>query len=448
MVGARRVDNSTSDWRTLTSDPDRSLEAHRVRVGTAGEVTYASEAFRPVLIFGPQRSFKTSGFAIPAILDWDGPTVVTSVRRDVLDDTIAWRSKIGNVYVFDPSGSLKGTKYEQYRHSWDFLDHCRTWDDCVRMGNALTEAGRLGGISEEGFWFSLAGQLLAPHLFAASQPSRTLADVIRWIKTQEESEVRDILTTLGHDEAIASAENAWQREDRARSSVYTTTSSVLRVFDYDTVAVDDPPFLDIDGFLGSASDTIYICAPPDEQEEFKPLFTGLVRTIVRKVYHRNNQSIDLEEGAVDSRTASAAPAMCPLLLLLDEAGNIAALENLDTLATTAAGTKVQLVTIFHDMSQVEGIYGVYAARSIVNNHSAFMILPGARDTTTLEYVETLLRGERVANSADLSWSGPRPIRGMKRGEGLLIYENLRPIVLELRSKFTDDGLERRVKGES
>ncbi|WP_314221565.1 type IV secretory system conjugative DNA transfer family protein [Streptomyces zaehneri] len=413
------------------------LGPYRVRVGTTPQRLYAAEKYFPVLVFGPQRSGKTSGFAVPALIDWGGPAVVTSVRRDILDDTYQWRQSLGNVYIFDPSGSLARTRYNEFRHSWDILDHCRSWDDCVRMGRALTESGRTGGINgDDSFWYSLSAQLLAPYLFAAAAEGLGMTDVVQWVKTQKKEKVRKVLEDTGNVSALDSAEAVWATDERVRDSVYTTTRSVLRAFDYEDAGVDTPPFLDVDAFLASKADTLYICAPPDEQEEYRPLFTGLIRTIIRKTYDLNIAALDegAESGTVDEAS------ICHLLLLLDEAGNIAPLENLDTLATTAAGTRVQLVSIFHDLSQLSRVYDEFKARSIVNNHPARLVLSGMCDVATLSYFENILRGERVANSKDALWNGPRPIRGIEFGEALLVYGNRQPIVLSLRSRFTDDEL--------
>ena len=455
------VQQEVDDWPNIAVrlGAESSFGAHRVRIGKTNSRIYAAEEFRPVLVLGPQRSYKTSGFAIPTVLEWEGPVVTTSVRHDILDDTYEWRKRVGKISIFDPSNSLKDTIYAEHCYNWNLLGHCRTWDDSVRMGKALTEAGRAGGSQGAGsglldadFWYSMAGKLIVPHLFAASMNGYTMDDVVRWIKTQEEFEVRSLLQATGHEGSIRSAEAAWQREDRARSSIYTTAEQILQVFDYEDNNIFSEPFLNLSEFFDSDSDTIYIVAPPDEQEEYKPLFTGLVRTIIREAYRRNSQVEDKRQqifSMPDARDPNqeheqSRREIVPLLLMLDEAGNIAPLATLDTLATTAAGTCVQMVSIFHDISQIQALYGIYKAQSIVSNHSAFIVLPGARDVTTLTYVESLLRGERVANSVEYKWGGPRPIRSMKRGEALLIYENLRPIVLRLRSKFSDDALSARV----
>ena len=52
---------------------------------------------RPVLaVVGPTGCGKTAGFAIPALLEWEGPVIATSVKADLLDATIAHRRRRGN----------------------------------------------------------------------------------------------------------------------------------------------------------------------------------------------------------------------------------------------------------------------------------------------------------------------------------------------------------------
>ena len=426
----------------------KANEQYRIRVGRTADRVYAAEAFRPVLVLGPQRSYKTSGFAVPAILEWGGPALVTSVRQDILDDSFEWRRRRGQIYIFDPSGTLRGTRYEPYRRTWNPLIHCDSWDDCVKMSRALTEAGKTTGLQEANFWNNLASQFVAPLLLAARQGGLKFANVVRWIKDPMQSqldEVWPLLEAAGNASAMGSYRMSYEMEARARSGVYATLWSAFRVFDYDQVVLDEADVLDLEHFLASEADTLYICAPPDDQEEYRPQFTAVVRTVLREAYKRNSSSLDAwTEPQGPGVSYDGEEERCRLLVLLDEAGNIAALENLGTLATTAAGTSIQLVCIFHDISQMEGVYGSYEAKSIVNNHSALVVLPGCRDTATLAQLENLLRGERVANSLESQWSGPRQIRSMRRGTALLIYENLRPIVLTLRSKFTDERVAARV----
>lgn len=62
----------------------------------------AAEDRASVVVFGPSTvSLKTTGFAIPSVLEWDGPVVATSVKSDLLLTTIERRRKLRLAMVFD-----------------------------------------------------------------------------------------------------------------------------------------------------------------------------------------------------------------------------------------------------------------------------------------------------------------------------------------------------------
>src|SRR3954447_7333064 len=105
--------------------------------------------------------------------------------------------------------------------------------------------------------------------------------------------------------------------------------------------------------LDGGRHTLYLSAPPDEQDRYRPLFTALLGQVIAAAYKqagRANRPLDP-----------------PLLLVLDEAANIAPVENLPTIAATAASMGVQLITVFQDLAQVRLRYG-QAAGTVVNNH--------------------------------------------------------------------------------
>ena len=72
--------------------PARSRRV-RVRQGDRGSVA----------VIGPSRSGKTVN-VIAGLLDWDGPAVVVSIKRDLIDATREAREQKGYTLVFDPSG--------------------------------------------------------------------------------------------------------------------------------------------------------------------------------------------------------------------------------------------------------------------------------------------------------------------------------------------------------
>lgn len=81
-----------------------------------------------------------------------------------------------------------------------------------------------------------------------------------------------------------------------------------------------------------------------------------------------------------------------MLVVLDEAANIAPLRNLGTLATTAAGTGVQLVTVWHSHSQLRARYGADTGDAVAADHPVLLSLPGQRDAETLAALGGLTDG--------------------------------------------------------
>jgi type IV secretory pathway TraG/TraD family ATPase VirD4 len=159
-----------------------------------------------------------------------------------------------------------------------------------------------------------------------------------------------------------------------------------------------------------------------------------------------------------ARHAAGTPLIRPLLVVLDEAANIATPKNLDTIASTAAGTGIQLVTIWQDMAQIKARYGERSA-TVVNNHRAKLVLSGISDEPTLRYISQLA-GDRAyrLDQASFDSSGRhssstghpqyRPLasadalRRIDPGHGLLIYGHLPPARVGLRPWFADPQLQR------
>jgi type IV secretory pathway TraG/TraD family ATPase VirD4 len=136
----------------------------------------------------------------------------------------------------------------------------------------------------------------------------------------------------------------------------------------------------------------------------------------------------------------------PLLVVLDEAANIAPVAELDGLAATCAGSGIQLVTVWQDMAQITARYGARAP-TVLNNHRARLFLSGIADPSTLEYASGLV-GEEEVSMGSLTRDGrggrstttsthrrrllpPEALRQLPRGTGVLIYGERPPIRLRL-----------------
>ncbi|MGC8463328.1 MAG: type IV secretory system conjugative DNA transfer family protein, partial [Acidimicrobiales bacterium] len=434
----------------LLVPPRRGPAAGRVVLGALGRTPVAAEPGQSVLVFGPTRSGKTSAVAVPAILGWEGPVVAASVKSDLLTDTVAYRRRCGTVLCFDPSGTTGEPSCQ-----WSPLDRSATWPGARRAAAGLAEGAKAvaGSLSDGDFWLAAAAKLLAPLLFAAATGGLDMADVVRWVDTGEERAVLDLLETAGEPAALDAAWAHFAREERQRSSVATTAEVVLQPF-ADLADSGGQPGgrsgVRLDpATLVTGPNTLYLCAPAHEQRRLSPLFVAVLH--------------DLVEHVVDQVTATRAPLEPPLLLVLDEAANLAPLPDLDVLASTAAGHGIQLVTVFHDLAQVTARYGPRAP-TVVNNHRVTLLLPGVTDPGTLEHVSILVGdeeamvptatwGARVAASTSAApvrrrLAPPDVLRRLPAGRAVVLAGTLLPTLVSLRPWFRDPVLLARREGRA
>ena len=430
------------DLRPLLVD---RVEAGRLVLGRARGRLVATEPLQAVIVLAPQRTGKSSGIAIPALLEHDGPVIATSIRTDLVEATLARRRRLGTTWIYEPTRQLAGGYPTA---GWDPLHSCGTWQGALRMATRLCEAGQQGAAMHDGaFWSATAAKLLAPLLYAAAVSDRTMAEVVRWVDRQEEREVRLELDLAGEPAALDAAEASWAREERIRSSAFTTAEVALRAFADPAVgASTELGEITAERLYDGGSHTLYVCAPNHEQDRLRPLFSGLLGQLIAAAYDRH---------------AAGAPIAKPLLLLLDEAANIAPLADLDTLASTAAGTEIQLVSIWQDLAQIQARYHQRAA-TVVNNHRAKLVLSGISDQPTLDYISRLAGDTEVArqsNSTDRDGrrsttdsTDHRPLtpadtlRRLPPGHGLVLYGHLPPARIELRQWFNDKPLRRLAGG--
>ncbi|HXQ19015.1 MAG TPA: cytochrome P450 [Acidimicrobiales bacterium] len=400
-----------------------------------------AERAQSIAVIGPTQSGKTTGLAIPAILSWRGPVVASSVKTDLVRDTRGWRATRGRVWCFDPS-SATGLPADP----WSPLRSARTWPGARRVAADLTEVTRAATTSADGeFWYATAAKLLAPLLFAAATGDRTMADVVRWVDTQEVAEVLELLEAANVRAAIDAARATWQRDERQRSAVFTTAETLLEPF------ADAPARPDGDGPIDPAAllrgeHTLYLCAPAHDQRRLRGLFSAVVK--------------DVLETAFSASARAGRPLDPPLLVVLDEAANIAPLAELDGLAATCAGHGVQLVTVWQDLAQLTARYGARAA-TVLNNHRGRIFLSGIADPSTLDHASHLVgETEVLAPTVTRDPAGgrstatatqrrpllaPHALRQFPAGTGLLVYGTLPPARIAVRPWWTDPRLAGRAR---
>lgn len=419
------------------------------RLGPRGPLI-AAEARRSVLVVAPTQAGKTSRFVVPGVLRWDGPLVVTSVKSDVLRLTYAERQRRGRVHVFDPTGQ---TGYPTAK--WSPLLTCTDYPAAEQVASWLVEAaGDARAGDNARFWESLGSKLLAPLLFAAAQAGGGVRQVASWVDRRETKEVTQLLGYLADVDALDAWAATCAREERQRDSVYATAESILKAFASpsareatDVVGADYLAGRVIDvRRLVAEGETLYLVAPAHAQARLRPLFEALVQAVLR--------------AAQDAYASTGQPLDPALLLMLDEAANIAPLRELATYASTGAGQGIQICSVWQDLAQIQSIYGRNAA-TVVNNHTARVFLPGSADLATLDQTSRMIgEFERQRTSVSIGGDGHRSIstssattraapveylRQLPAGSAVVLYGRDPALRLHTTAWYNDPLLRRQVE---
>jgi type IV secretion system protein VirD4 len=438
-----------ADPRDLTVLRGRAASGRLALGRYRGRLLHA-EHRHALVAFGPPQSGKSAGLAVPALLEWDGPAIASSIKTDLLAATLARRESLGRVFVFDPF-ALAGVP----SHTWSPLRAARSWDGALEVAWRLAAAGELDQRGVEGgdFWGIAAEQRLAPLLYAAAATGAGIDTVVRWAYGQGVRDLHQALAQLAGDardeaelDGAGAAYDAVQafeaQADRTRSSIEATAQALLRAYRF-TRVVRSAAGCEItaDRLLDERA-TLFLIGDAKASRLLRPLFLALLSEVVDRAYER--------------ATRSGGRLKLPLLLCLDEAGNVAPLPNLAEVASTAPSHNIQLVSIFHDLQQARSRFGKQA-ETVVNSHRARMLLPGVADLETLRYFAGLVGEEEARDLTHTTGVGGttrstarrrRPLiaaealRQLPDRHALLLYGRLPPVQLKLRTWFDDPRLRR------
>jgi type IV secretion system protein VirD4 len=435
------------DLRALVVRHDTSLTGRIVLGRTRWRQTIATPQRQSLLVFGPTLSGKTSSFVIPTLLRWRGPVIATSSKVDMLLAALPARSRRGQVWLFDPffAAGIPAIR-------WSPLVGSKTWPAALDMAYWLTQAASVAHtVQNADFWETLARTLLAPLLLAAANhPGGSMGHVLAWANQPElASEVFSVLEALHaqdpDDPGPGLAQSALSAcigaDTRRRDSIYGTAQVLLDVYRYPAV-VDMATGCDIDrhqflrGFNddGTPADhTVFVYSPEHRQDQLRPLIEAFVSWLIR--------------GLEDRYALTGLALDPPLLLMLDEAGNIAPLRRLGTYASSLASQGCQLVSVFQNLSQIRDRYS-NEATTIVTNHLAKVLMAGTTDVELLNLLTHLLgkqetTEESISYAADGSRTSHTAIRQndlapvhtlvqQRPGEVLALLSHCRPVKLRVR----------------
>ena len=391
-----------------------------------------------ILLIGPPRSGKGLHIVINAILDAPGAVVTTSTRPDNLTATLHARQRRGGpVAVFDPQHLAEGIPAGL---RWSPVRGCHDPLTAMIRANGLAAATGLsaGGGESGGFWEGKTRTALQSLLHAAALDGRPPAELFRWtLDPAAASEAVAILNShpnaaIGWDDSLAAMIDA---DPKTRDSIWQGVALAL-------AALADPRVLH--------------AVTPEPHEQFDPeefltehgtpylLATGASAALVAAFVE------DLIETA--RRLAARSPRARldpPLLLALDEIGNLAPLPSLPVLMAEGGGTGITTMPVLQSLAQARDRWSEHQASAIWDASIVKIILGGAsnsrdlQDLTTLigerdEYTDSITLGDHGTRSNQRSIRRvPIPphdrIRTLPFGTGITLLRSTPPIVTDLRA---------------
>jgi type IV secretion system protein VirD4 len=418
----------------------------RVVMGWKGPVMVATEPGASVLVFGPTQSGKSSGICVPAILEWTGPIIAISIKRDLVDLTAGWRQRKGRVHIYDPSGvtSLPCMKFSPHFACADFET---SWKIANWVSSAI-DRGKSKGDSDWGHWRDAAHRLVAAAFYAGARLGAPMSEVRAWVDDGSGESLRHALSLVPDCDprAIEVFQSIQQRPERERGSCYSTTQRTLSVYmERKVEESSESSEYDPGEFLLDGENTLYLVAPLADQDRLQVLFISLIMFTL-------DRAAEIAQGTPKGRLPQ------PLLLVLDECANTAPIEQLPQYLSTGFSQGISLITIFQDLSQIRSRYQD-DTETIVNNSRAKLFLSGISDMQTLQLASQLIGQEQYRQHTH-QWSDNGPgggqstyqlrqmvppdvARQLRPMSALMVYHYLKPAVLALRPWFRNRMLQQR-----
>ncbi len=392
------------------------------------------------LVLGPPRSGKGLHIVINAILDAPGAVITTATRPDNIAATLRARSRIGPVAVFDPQGLAPGLPAGL---RWSPVRGCKDPLTAMIRAAGLASATGLssGGVESGGFWEGKTRTALQSLLHAAALGRRSPRDLFGW--AQSPTAAIDAVAILA---SSPSAATGWgesldlmiHSDPRTRDSIWMGVSLALscladpRVLD----AVSPEPGEDFNPaeFLTN-NGTLYLVATGAGAGASWSLVAAFIEDLVETARHL----------AAASPGARLDP---PLLLALDEIGNLSPLPSLPILMAEGGGTGITTMPILQSLSQARDKWGDHAAGAIWDASIVKVVLGGASATRDLQDLSALI-GERDEDTDSISVGDrgsrslqrstrrvsvmpPETIRTLPFGTGLVLLRSAPPLVTDLR----------------
>lgn len=390
-------------------------------------------------VFGPTGSGKTLYFVVPNALEWPGPMVISTTRGPDLNHMIDRRAELGPVWIVAPAG-VKGRRTA----CWSPVDYADDELKAWRMADWLAQASGMGEDRRAKPWISEASSAIGGLLLAANSIGGGIEQFIDWAQAGRHAAetVRATLISAGHRHVAREYGKTWQLHPDGVGSVEFTLHGLTKAYRDPQVRSSAARTDFTAAELLGRNGTLFIVDPPTDADDFAPMFTALIASVIHaaeKTYEQTGRTLDPYLG-----------------LFLDEAGNVFRYPGLGRLLSNCRDMGIVPVTMWHDLAQLENLYGQAEARTILSQSKLRLLLPGCADITTLDYWSRML-GQTVTTRTGRSYATDgrhtsstsqhqealAPLHVLQQinpGEAIMQYDHLPPMRIRLRNSLTDKRL--------
>lgn len=392
-----------------------------------------------MLLIGPPRSGKGMFVVLNAILDAPGAVIATSTRPDNLTVTLEARRKVGPVALFDPQRLAPGLPVGM---RWSPVRGCHDPLTAMIRATGLAASTGFGDVEAGGFWEGKTRAAIQALLHAAAIDGRDARALYQWaLSPAAAAEAVRILqgSTLAADGWAESLDSMIEADPRTRDSIWQGIGLAFQSLAdprvMDSVTPREGEEFDPETFLQERG-TLHLLATAAGAGASAPLVAAFIEDLVE----------------VARRMAARSPGARldpPLLLALDEIGNLAPLPSLPTLMAEGGGSGITPLPVLQSLAQAREKWGEHNANAIWDASIVKIVLGGASNARDLQDLSSLF-GERDESTDSVStdqYGGystqrslrrvpvlpPDLLRSLPFGTGVIVLRSARPIVTDLRA---------------
>jgi type IV secretion system protein VirD4 len=375
FINRRQMPYGAARFGTVMEAAKQGLTARQgIVLGTLSGATIRSDEPAHILVVGPSRSGKGTGFVLPNGYSWRGSAVFFDPKRENFDALANHRQAMGNkVFMFSPGSNDT--------HRYNPLDFVRRDErmatDCLvvasfvipeKADDTWAGAGRL-------LLSALIGYVLSSPLIAGAQHMRTVARM-----TTTGKDISSVLRAIVRTErqhlptwVIDSFNQYIALEPETRNSAVFNVNMAMSLWNNGLIsAATETSDFDIRE-LRRQQMTIFIGCTIAELSIFRPL----IRILFQQIHDLMMVKIPGDDEPHQ------------VLLMLDEFYHVGRMDSLISKITISAGYGFRMAIVMQDIAQLDELYGRNTRITTVSG-SQIKLFIQINDLETSEFVSEML----------------------------------------------------------